>query len=113
MKHTVLGFLIAGYLSVALAGHLDVLGRFINSAGTPHQVESAKESRPIDSRPSWTQRKHLPPSTTKVECPSEAILLIAEAPSEWSFADIRVSVTISAPAQTTYPPYRPRDPPSA
>ena len=113
MKHTILGILIAGYLSVSLVGHLDVLRSLINTGGESHQVTSAKKSRPIGSGPYWTQRKHLPSSTKKAEGASETVLSTAQAPNDQNLAVIRISAIAFLPAQLVYPPHRPRDPPSA
>jgi hypothetical protein len=112
-KHVVLGVLIPGYLAVALAGHLEVLRALINTGGEPHQITSEQKSRPLDSRPYWTQRKHLLPSTEKVEGPSELTCSIPESTGDWSFTVFQICSFTSLSARPVFPPYRPRDPPSA
>ena len=72
--HILVVVLVTCYLVVALTGHIAVLSVVLNSAGDSQCVTPEGKSKPIDSKPVWTQRKHIP-TTPKIDIPADALVI--------------------------------------
>ena len=105
--------LVSGYLTVTLLGHYEFLAHLLNSGPESQQVTSEKKSQPIDSRPYWTQKKHLPISTKASEWLAETASATARFFYDQTLVNTRVPPTTDLPAKIFHLPYKPRDPPSA
>jgi hypothetical protein len=113
MRHIIFIGLTAGYLAVALFGHFEALAHLINGGCEPQRVTSAKKTSPIDSHPFWTQKKHLPVSTQKIEAPAETARSTTLLLFNQGCEIVPFSLSAFLSAESAYPPFRPRDPPSA
>jgi hypothetical protein len=112
LRNGILCILIASYAFIATVGPFEILRHVLNSGAHSHQLASEKNSHPLDDRPVWTQRKHIP-SSTKVEVPQETVLSSIEFPEDRSSVSIEAGLpTIYAPNLSQLPS-KPRDPPSA
>jgi hypothetical protein len=104
--------LIAGYLLVAVSWQLEALGSFLNTSGELHHVTSARKSRPIDSRPYWTQWKHIPLSPKSGDQP-QLLLPSAQVRHDPVVHVVRITTGSSLAPQSEDHPNNPRGPPSA
>jgi hypothetical protein len=112
LRNGILCILIASYAFIAAVGPFEILRHVLNSGAHSHQLASAKKSQPIDDRPIWTQRKHIP-SPTKVDVPQEAALSSIEFPEDRSFVSIEAGRPPIPAVDLSQLPSKPRDPPSA
>lgn len=112
LRNEILCILIASYAYAAAIGPFEILRHVLNSGAHSLQLSSAKKSRPIDDRPIWTQRKHIP-TPTKVEVPQETILSSIEFPEDRSFVSIDAGRPSIPAVNLSQLPSKPRDPPSA
>lgn len=112
LHNGILCIVIASYAYVVTVGPFEILRHVLNSGAHSHELSSAKKSQPLDDRPIWTQRKHIP-SSTKVEVPQETILSSIEFAEDRSFVSIEVGRPTIPAANLSQLPSKPRDPPSA
>ena len=112
LRNGILCIVIASYAFIAAVGPFEILRRVLNSGTHTHQLASEKESHPLDNRPVWTQRKHIP-SPTKVELPPETVLSSIEFPEDRSLVSIEAGRPAIPAADLSQLPSKPRDPPSA
>jgi hypothetical protein len=112
LRNGILCIVIASYAYVVTAGPFELLRHVLNSGTHSHQLASEKNSQPLDDRPIWTQRKHIP-SSTKVEVPQETVLSSIEFPEDRSFVSIEAGRPTIPAANLSQLPSKPRDPPSA
>jgi hypothetical protein len=111
-RRTIIDGLIGGYLLVALSWHLEALGSFLNSSGEPHHIASAGKTRPIDSRPCWTQWKHIPLSSKSEDSP-EVFVATTKVPHDPLSYVIRIPSGSSLAPQSEYYFCSTRSPPVA
>ncbi len=112
LRNGILCILIASYAFIAAVGPFEILRHVLNSGAHSHLLASEKNSYPIDDRPIWTQRKHIP-SSTKVEVPQETVLSSIEFPKDRSYVLIEIVRPAIPAADLSQLPSKPRDPPSA
>jgi hypothetical protein len=113
IRHIIVLGLTVGYLTVTLLGHYGFLAHLLNTGAECQQVTSEKKSQPIDSRPYWTQKKHLPLSTKTPEWLAETANTASHFFFDQAFGKTRVPPSTDLPGKVFYVPYQPRDPPSA
>ncbi len=112
LKNRTIGFLIIAYLFVVLFGQQEVLSKILIPGSKPQYIGNTHPSKPIDSRPYWTVRKHITTSS-RVVIVVDAISSSLQYPEYICFVIVKPESFTITPQQSSYLRSRPRDPPLA
>jgi hypothetical protein len=109
LTYLVVCCVLVGYLFIATAGHISLLSNVLNSTGTSQSISVEGKSRPIDTKPVWTQRKHIP-SSIKIEVPAAGLVVVTQPPLEDRSVPLVTIVPRVDSQLEEFHPYLPRDP---